>query len=124
MPNYKKNHNENRVKVCAVCFDKSKHVLPINISQEAILQKIIPGFRLSSKYFPSGICACCRQLMVKHGENLVTSTTIFNYQANRILISGKEACSCLICTVARLQLKERNVYCTKKQERKAEPQKY
>lgn len=50
----KSNHEDNRKKVCVICFDKNKNVRAINLDLERVIQCKIPGFRLSSKKYPSG----------------------------------------------------------------------
>lgn len=114
MPNWKKNHDENRKKVCAVCFDKNKTVRPISDDQENIIQSTIPGFRLTSKRFPSAICTTCRIYIIKYRESFTNHVKVFDYQKHRFAYErGGVECSCVICSVARLKLNKRNIYSTK-----------
>lgn len=115
MPNYKKSHEENRKKVCVICFDKNKSVRPVTANQENVIQSTILGYRRSSMNFPSGICNTCRVYICKYGEGYTEHVSVFDYQKNRVIFKRSDGpnCFCIICLVARLTLHEPNIYLTK-----------
>lgn len=125
-------HEENRKKVCVICFDKQSNVRMLGIDLEYIVKKKICGFRLSSKRFPSGkiviefffclslnvdlillgICNTCRIAIVKNGINFDQHVQIFNYNENEIRCK-ENACNCIICYAGEYKGRIKNIYCTK-----------
>ena len=104
----KKNHEENRLKVCAPCGKKieAKQKLVLKDKKLDQLQQLHPDFNLDYAMYPKGICISCYKLYSKHekGET-VTFPELPNYKD---MILPKETrqnptpeCNCYICITAR-----------------------
>ena len=101
-------HEENRLKVCAICFGKSKYAIT-KVVEDRIATYFLKEFVTSDPRFPAGICAKCRNdlLSISCGKKTVDilpeqydyeqiSPTLTSTRANSIPL-----CDCQLCDVAR-----------------------
>lgn len=106
---------ENCAKACVVCFDNNKSVRQLKPDHEVILKAAISGFRLTPKFFPTGICCYFRVIQLKHGPDISSNLTICDYKTNKVLYNPRaDPCSYIVCEGATLRMKQPNIYCTKK----------
>lgn len=101
-------HEENRVKVCAVCGQKmvfgtnfrSKFAISTNLCT-LIKKHVNEGFDLLNDKFPTSICSSCRFTITEHEKNNKKRPlpNMPNYEDINV---GKETiCNCYICLTAR-----------------------
>lgn len=101
-------HDENRLKICAVCFGKSKYNIT-KVVEERIIMYFHEDFVLSDPRYPAGICAKCRNdlLNISCGKKTVAilpelydcdqiSPVLTSTRANPIPL-----CDCKLCDIAR-----------------------
>ena len=96
-------HDENRGKVCSVCYLKADRLL--NSEQEVLVKlHIDPGYDSNHQGLPKGICMKCRCILAK--ENVSYKQT---EKQKELATAAKvkwlrskegETCSCYICKVA------------------------
>ena len=110
MPTFKSNHNENRKKVCLMCFEKGgascREIVEGGVVHQSINTYFIENLDPCNGRFPTGICSRCRKLLtqIKNGEK--TSNDLFEpYNFSSIVIIKETRntpdCQCKICAIAR-----------------------
>ena len=66
--NYRKNHEQNRSKVCLVCFDKgtkSSMALITGVQLRRIHDFFLEDYNVNNPELPNAICSCCRKKLEK-----------------------------------------------------------
>jgi hypothetical protein len=110
MPYTAKTHEENRQKVCAVCFKKSAR--PLNDKQKwFILNNLYARFKEQEHILPSGICNGCRMILSsREGAKPRPLPLRYNYEGLVQDLSNMPpltrthpSCTCEVCRVARAQ---------------------
>jgi len=100
-------HDENRLKVCAVCFEKAKYPIT-DIILSRIRQFFMPSYDLSNDQVPSGICSKCRSdlLDISNGKKtldiLPPVRHFHEIQPHTVPTRADPipCCSCEICEIA------------------------
>lgn len=104
------NHNENRSKVCVVCFEKSKYKIT-DVIVSRIRSYFIENYDVDDESVPCGICSKCRRDLMDV-SNSVKSVDIlpepYNFDSifayTRATRSDPSPiCLCAICEIARLK---------------------
>ncbi|KAK6191301.1 hypothetical protein SNE40_003027 [Patella caerulea] len=112
MPNSALDHEQNRKKVCLVCFKKGGSIVSIcGLTLERIRKHYIDNYDENDTHLPAGICARCRKvlLQVDRGEKpqdvlqepFDFSKIIIPSMSTRTSPTPLENCSCCMCQVAR-----------------------
>ena len=100
-------HEENRLKVCIVCYGKAMH--KIYQSELAIIrQYIISEYDLDNSDFPSGLCARCRLLIYNKikGQD-VNFPVVEDYDPQRPRnLRSLPCCNCKLCSIATTKLQD------------------
>ena len=108
MPHKKNTHNENRCKVCLLCFRKSKTVKIINDKEREIIEEhIISGLCSSDNRLPVSICKSCVFVCHKFSKgDFSSSIKLFDFSRLKVytrssLLHDSTDCKCLVCEIAR-----------------------
>ena len=63
-------HDENRGKICLICFNKPASISEItDVTLERVKKHFLPEYNPSDEKFPTGICNHYRLLLVKIDKN-------------------------------------------------------
>ena len=119
MPHHKLTHEENRSKVCAVCYCKSGSKANRKVSDKlelAIKDLVFKDYDKKDTKFPSGLCSDCyfNLMDATHGHSLQNRNTpprqllipdpeVYDIELQRLTRSSSGVqCQCIICAIARL----------------------
>ena len=119
MPHKALTHDENRAKVCAVCYCKSGSKATRKVSDQheaAIKDLVFEGYNKNDSKFPSGLCDTCHFSLLDNvaGYSLknkkspprlliLPDTETYEIQLQRVTRGNSaSSCQCIICDVARL----------------------
>ena len=100
-------HEENRFKVCAVCFQKAKYTITDTVLSR-IREFFTSNYDLSNNHMPAGICSKCRSdlLDISNGkktqDSLPSPYPFHEIQPHTVTTRADPipCCSCDICHVA------------------------
>ncbi|KAK6196452.1 hypothetical protein SNE40_001675 [Patella caerulea] len=113
MPHHACDHEENRTKVCLVCFKKGASTIQIKEGKVLcrVRQFYIENYDPQDGHMPSGICSRCRNLLldIETGKQPMDclpdpfdfSKVVSPSVATRNNPSPSLSCQCMICLVAR-----------------------
>lgn len=122
MPTFAKNHEENRKKVCAVCFAKTKRsIQPKDI--ERVTKYVVENYDISNPCFAAGMCNSCHLILSRfdakdfsRGLRVCLDQTVHMKTSTRSASASQ--CSCRLCNIARQNIvpkkenqKPGTVYC-------------
>ena len=68
MPKEKKTHNENRGKVCAICWNERGYKADRQVNEEdniALQQLLFPSYNKDNNRFPNGLCGTDSKILYK-----------------------------------------------------------
>ena len=119
MPHHKLTHEENRVKVCAVCYCKSGSKATRRVSDRevvAIKELVSEGFNISDDKFPTGLCDTCHFSLADNvvGQShqnkkgpprllKILDPETYDIQLQRVTRGNPtSSCLCNICSLARM----------------------
>lgn len=97
-----KSHEENRSKVCLLCFKKAIPARKIHGTLvKTIAEKILPEYNNEDEKFPKVLCQGCYRAVYryKNGEQL-QNIELHKYQSGKNDIRNKDHRECELCTVA------------------------
>lgn len=101
-------HQENRHRVCLLCFKKTKTMKKISSSiWEIICKHFIDGLEITDERIPDVLCTNCYKVCCEYRqENFTRSIELFNHASIQSMTIPKtrsytiNACPCVICEVA------------------------
>lgn len=102
----KKTHEENRLKVCLLCFGKVKQAKHINNSlKQTIKDRYLPDYDESNEIYPKVLCGSCYIALYRcnKGEKL-PKIQVHKYPDRRINLRTGSHVDCDICRVAQQTL--------------------
>ena len=112
MPHCSKTHEENRTRLCLICFNKGKTMRLLNDEAYNLIEKfVLKGFDRGDHRLPSAICGTCR-LVIQDCSNgnlqRLKTLKIYDYSIfvgtkphiTRLSQSSTE-CDCILCETAR-----------------------
>ena len=118
MPNVKLSHDENRVKICAVCNGRSGSKATQKVTdflEPSMKTFVFAEYDKSDPMFPTGLCTTCRISLMEHMNGsslqnreaprklLIPDPDTFDVQLRRVTRSSVgQDCECNICSLARL----------------------
>ena len=118
MPTVKLSHDENRVKICAVCYGRSGSKVTQKVTdylEPSMKTFLFADYDKSDPRFPIGLCTTCRISLLEHmkgsslqkrqapRELLIPDPDTFEVQLRRVTRSSVgQDCGCNICSLARL----------------------
>ena len=118
MPTFKLSHEDNRAKVCAVCYGRSGRKADQRVTQKleiGIKSFVFAQYDVSDERFPSGVCTTCRCSLLGHinakskmdseapRKLLVPDPNCFEVKLKKMTRStSSQDCQCMICDLARL----------------------
>ena len=120
MPHHQLTHEENRAKVCAVCYSKSGSKATRQVSARevvAIKELVYEGYNMCDERFPTGLCDTCHFCLAdnivghSHQNNRkapprvlkILDTETYDIQLQKVTRGNPTtSCQCNICSVARM----------------------
>ena len=119
MPTTALSHDQNRLKVCAVCYCRSgrKATREVNTEQESLIQELVfDEYNKSDPKYPAGLCLTCLFTLSdhSHGHSLQDKTKeprklllpdpdTYETELKRFTRTSSDSpCSCRICEIGRL----------------------
>ena len=120
MPHHQLTHEENRAKVCAVCYCKSGSKATRQVSARevvAIKELVYEGYNMCDERFPTGLCDTCHFCLAdnivghSHQNNRkapprvlkILDTETYDIQLQKVTRGNPTtSCQCNICSVARM----------------------
>ena len=118
MPTVKLSHDENRVKICAVCNGRSGSKATQKVTdflEPSMKTFVFAEYDKSDPMFPTGLCTTCRISLMEHMNGsslqnreahrklLIPDPDTFDVQLRRVTRSSVgQDCECNICSLARL----------------------
>lgn len=117
MPHHAKTHEENRSKICLLCFNKGKVMrLLTKDHYETIENYIIDGFDRSDNRLPNGICGTCRLTVQECSQGNFKRLQHLNVYDHSLVVGSQppltrsaatnmslapSQCPCVVCGIAR-----------------------
>ncbi|PAA78421.1 hypothetical protein BOX15_Mlig010790g22 [Macrostomum lignano] len=107
MPNYSKSHEENRLKVCLVCFKRGSGMQRIGKAALPRIQRYFyANYDLKNEFLPAALCARCQGLLLDIERGNRTSEALpapfdFSKVVPTKETRGHPKCSCCLCEIAR-----------------------
>lgn len=99
MPSTALTHDENRCKVCFLCFRKQKRMYVIKNQLKIDINKLVDNYT-DERSLPAGLCSTCRNkvLKAKAETRKLESPDLSIFKPVQIT---RSRCECKICEIAR-----------------------
>ena len=118
MPHFKLSHEENRAKICAVCYGRSGSKATQRVTailEQGLRSLVFSDYRVSDERFPSGVCTTCRLSLLENMKGsslgnrdaprkmLLPDPDCYEVKLSKVTRSfSAQECQCMICVLARM----------------------
>jgi hypothetical protein len=110
-----KSHEENRKRVCLLCFGKKRIMRQINTCQVSIIEKyFINNYKIDDVSLPCALCLTCQKVLSEYGRGISNrKIELLDYSKKntfpRSMTRHNEDCQCDICKIGRSNAVCRNI---------------
>lgn len=107
MPNHAKSHEENRAKVCLICFKRGSSMQRIgDASLSRVQQFFCSDYDINQEFLPAAVCARCQRLLldIERGSRSIESLPEpfdFSVVVPTRTTRSSTVCTCCMCEIAR-----------------------